>query len=64
MLAGSLTPEDEAEVEEELEEIIRDSLPDLPAVDEPKQNQLDLTSVPDVEPSRPDKKTERVLLAA
>ena len=53
MLSGALTAEDEEAVDEELEEIIKQSLPDVPTI--PQEAEIDLPSVPQEEPQQPEK---------
>ena len=48
---GALTAEDEEAVDEELDEIIRQSLPDVPPI--PLEKDIDLPSVPEEEPQLP-----------
>lgn len=51
ILVGALTAEDEEAVDEELEEILRQSLPDVPPI--PLEKDIDLPSVPQEEPQQP-----------
>ena len=53
ILSGALTAEDEEAVDEELEEIIKQSLPDVPTI--PQEAEIDLPSVPQEEPQQPEK---------
>lgn len=46
-----MTAEDEEAVDEELEEILRQSLPDVPPI--PLEKDIDLPSVPQEEPQQP-----------
>ena len=48
-----MTAEDEEAVDEELAEIIKQSLPDVPTI--PQEAEIDLPSVPQEEPQQPEK---------
>jgi len=51
ILSGALTTEDEEAVDEELEEIIRQSLPEVPSI--PLEKDIDLPLAPEEEPQLP-----------
>lgn len=51
ILAGVLSAEDEEAVDQELEDIIKQSLPDVPAAPELEKPDVEFPSVPSEEPS-------------